>query len=71
LEFANKYDFDIKFYEKDDINNLENDFSPSASTKFFDLKGVAEPSAILCSKYKELIIKKQVYNKSVTIAGAI
>ncbi len=71
LEFAKKYNFDILFYEKDDINSLENDFSNSASTKFFGLKGVAEPSAILCSKYKELIIKKEVYNKSVTIAGAI
>ena len=71
LEFAKKYSFDIQFYEKDDINSLENDFSDSASTKFFGLKGVAEPSAILCSIYKEILIKKQVYNKSVTIAGAI
>jgi len=71
LEFAKKYNFNIKFYEKDDINSLENNFSPSASKKFFDLKGVAEPSAILCSQYKEIIIKKQVYNKSVTISGAI
>ena len=54
-----------------DINSLENDFSKSASTKFFGLKGVAEPSAILSSKYKELIIKKEVYNTHVTIAGAI
>lgn len=71
LEFANRYNLDIKFYVKDDINALENKFSDSASTKFFGLKGVAEPSAILSSKYKELIIKKQIYNKSVTIAGAI
>jgi len=71
LEFATKYNFDIKFYQKDDINSLENEFSKSASTKFFGLKGVAEPSAILCSQYKELIIKKEVYNKSITIAGAI
>ena len=71
LELASKYNFDIKFYEKDAINSLENEFSSSASTKFFGLKGVAEPSAILCSKYKELIIKKEVYNKSITIAGAI
>lgn len=71
LEFTDKYNFDIQFYEKKDINNLENDFSTSASTKFFGLKGVAEPSAILVSNYKELIIKKEVYNKKITIAGAI
>lgn len=71
LKFAEKYNFNIQFYEKEDINALENDFSSSASTKFFGLKGVAEPSAILVSKYKELIIKKEVYNKKITIAGAI
>ena len=71
LEFAQKYHFDIKFYNKEDINSLENSFSSSASTKFFGIKGVAEPSSILVSKYKELIIKKEVYFKSITIAGAI
>ena len=71
LEFAKKYNFDIKFYKKDDINALENEFSNSASTKFFGVKGVAEPSAILASTYKELLFKKEVYFKSVTIAGAI
>jgi len=71
LEFAKVNNFEIQFYKKDDINALENDFSKSASTKFFGLKGVAEPSAILASKYKELIIKKEVYNKKITIAGAI
>ena len=71
LEFAKKYNFDIKFYQKEDINKLDYKFSKSASTKFFGLKGVAEPSAILISQYKELIIKKEVYDKSVTIAGAV
>ena len=71
LEFSKKYNFDIQFYEKDAINSLKNKFSKSASTKFFGLKGVAEPSAVLGSKYKELIFKKEVYNKKITIAGAI
>jgi len=71
LEFAKKYNFDIEFYEKDAINALENNFSNSASTKFFGLKGVAEPSAILASTYKELLFNKEVYFKSVTVAGAI
>ncbi len=71
LEFSKKYNFNIQFFKKEYINNLENEFSKSASTKFFGLKGVAEPSAILASQYKELIIKKEVYNKKITIAGAI
>ena len=71
LEFSKKYNLPIEFYNKEDINSLENSFSKSASTKFFGLKGVAEPSAILVSKYKEIIINKEVYFKSVTIAGAV
>jgi cobalt-precorrin 5A hydrolase len=71
LEFARQNDYEIKFYQKDEINSLEQEFSKSASTKFFGLKGVAEPSAVLGSVYQELIIKKEVYSKEVTIAGAI
>ncbi len=71
LEFSKKYSFPIEFYNKENINSLKDTFSKSASTKFFGLQGVAEPSAILASEYKELIIKKEVYFKSVTIAGAI
>jgi len=71
LEFAKFNNFEIKFYKKDEINSLEQEFSKSASTKFFGLKGVAEPASVLASKYKELIIKKEVYNKVVTIAGSI
>ncbi len=71
LSFAKKYKLAIEFYKKDAINALENEFSKSASTKFFGLKGVAEPSAVLNSEYKELILKKEVYFKSVTVAGAI
>jgi cobalt-precorrin 5A hydrolase len=71
LEFANKYDFDIKFFDEKQINELEGEFSPSQATKFFGLKGVAEPSSVLVSKYKELILPKEVYEKKITIAGAI
>jgi len=71
LEFAQKYNLPIEFYNREDINALENKFSKSASTKFFGLKGVAEPSSILVSEYRELIIKKEVYFKSVTVAGAL
>jgi cobalt-precorrin 5A hydrolase len=71
LEFAKKYNFDIQFYSDVEINNLEGEFSKSASTKFFGLKGVAEPSSVLVSKYKELVLPKEVYEKKITIAGAI
>jgi len=71
LAFATKYDLEIEFYGKDAINALENSFSKSASTKFFGLKGVAEPSAVLGSEYGELIMGKEVYFKSVTVAGAV
>jgi len=71
LAFSKKHGFEIEFYEKDAINALENTFSKSASTKFFGLKGVAEPSAVLVSEYKELLFSKEVFFKSVTVAGAI
>ena len=71
LEFVKLNNFEIKFYKRDEINSLDQNFSFSASTKFFGLKGVAEPASVLRSKYKELIIKKEVYNTHVTIAGAI
>lgn len=69
LEFAKKYGFEIEFFEENEINNLENSFSASQATKFFGIKGVAEPSAILASEFKELFLKKRVYN-NITVAGA-
>ena len=71
LDFAKDYNFKIEFFTKEDINSLQDSFSKSASTKFFGLKGVAEPTAILGSNYQELIIKKEVYNRKITIAGAV
>ncbi len=61
----------MEFFKKDDINSLEKEFTKSASTKFFGLKGVAEPSAVLASEYRELVIKKKVYFNAVTIALAV
>jgi len=71
LEFARENEFRIVFYDDYDINALQNEFSESASTKFFGIKGVAEPCSLLLSDYKELIFKKEVYFNSVTIAGAL
>ena len=70
-EFAKEEGLVIEFFDKEQINSLTGEFSLSASTKFFGLKGVAEPASVLASKYKELVFKKEVYFKSVTIAGAI
>ena len=70
-KFAKKYNFDIKFFDETQINSLEGEFSSSQAKKFFGLKGVAEPSSVLVSKYKELIIPKEVYEKKITIAGAV
>ena len=61
----------IKFFNENEINQLQGEFSPSQATKFFGLKGVSEPSSILVSKYKELIIPKEVFENKITIAGAI
>lgn len=71
LEFAQKYNFEIEFYNESQINACEGTFSSSQAKKFFGLKGVAEPSAILLSHYKELIISKEVYEKKITIAAAV
>lgn len=71
LEFASKHNFDIMYFNKKEINELEEDFSKSQATKFFDLKGVSEPSAILVSKYKQLVIKKEVYQRKITLALAV
>ena len=71
LEFAKRYDFEIKFFTKEEINLLTYNFSFSFAKKYFDIKGVAEPAALLASRYRELVIKKEIFFKSVTIAGAM
>jgi cobalt-precorrin 5A hydrolase len=71
LKFAQKYEFDIQFFNETQINALQDEFTASKATQFFNVKGVAEPSSILISRYKHLIIKKEVYNKKITLAGAI
>ncbi len=69
LEFAKKYNFKLKFFDENEINSLTHNFSPSMAKKFFNIKGVAEPSAILNSNEKELFLKKHIYGQ-VTIACA-
>jgi cobalt-precorrin 5A hydrolase len=71
LELAEHYGWRIDFFGAETINALPQTFSPSASTRFFGLKGVAEPSAVLASIHHELILPKEAYFDSITIAGAI
>jgi len=71
LAFAQEWGLPIRFFDKEAINGLEATFSPSASTKHFGLKGVAEPSAVLGATWHQLIVSKEVFEASVTIAGAI
>ena len=71
IEFAKELGVDIEFFDANEINSLKNIFSNSAAERFFNLKGVAEPSAILASRYKELLYPKRAYYKEITVAGAI
>ena len=69
LEFAKQNNLKIDFFNKEDINSLQNDFSKSMATKFFGIKGVAEPASLLASKYKTLFLSKRIYGNT-TIAAS-
>ncbi|SFV64553.1 Cobalamin biosynthesis protein CbiG [hydrothermal vent metagenome] len=69
LEFAKNINKDIKFFSSEDINELEEKFSPSEATRFFNIKGVAEPASLLASEEKTLFLAKRIYG-NVTIASS-
>lgn len=69
LELAKNLKKDLFFFDENEINHVNEEFSESQAQKFFKIKGVAEPSAILASTHKTLFIKKQKY-KNITIAAA-
>jgi len=69
LEFAKDINIDIKFFSSDEINALQNNFTPSEATRFFNIKGVAEPASLLASKHRTLFLSKRVYG-NVTIASS-
>ena len=69
LEYAKEKSLEIEFFTKEHINSLTQDFSPSQATKFFSIKGVAEPASLLASKNKTLFLNKRVYG-NVTIAAS-
>ncbi len=69
LEFAKAINKELKFFNANEINELEQNFSPSQATKFFNIKGVAEPASLLASKNKTLFLSKRIYG-NVTIAAS-
>ncbi len=60
---------ELCFFNEEEINALEQDFSPSQAVKFFNIKGVAEPASLLASKNKTLFLSKRIYG-GVTIAAS-
>ncbi|WP_457748189.1 cobalt-precorrin 5A hydrolase [Sulfurimonas sp.] len=69
LEFSKEMEVDIEFFNEKAINALTQDFTPSQATKFFNIKGVAEPAALLASEYKTLFLSKRVYGAVTVAAG--
>jgi len=69
LEYAKSTDKELEFFDGDAINALTQNFSPSQATKFFNIKGVAEPAALLASQNKTLFLSKRIYG-AVTVAAA-
>jgi len=69
LEYAHKKGFEIAFFNEKDINALTQEFSPSQATKFFNIKGVAEPASLLASEHKTLFLNKRIYG-GVTVGAS-
>ncbi|MDQ7060518.1 MAG: cobalamin biosynthesis protein [Sulfurimonas sp.] len=69
LEYSKMSKKELKFFDETQINALEENFSPSQATKFFNIKGVSEPASLLASKNKTLFLSKRIYG-NVTIAAS-
>ncbi|MBL4730168.1 MAG: cobalamin biosynthesis protein [Sulfurimonas sp.] len=69
LEYARSTGKELKFFDETEINALEENFSPSSATKFFNIKGVAEPASLLASENKTLFLSKRIYG-NVTVAAS-
>ena len=69
LAYAKEEDIPLEFFDKEAINALTQEFSPSQATKFFSIKGVAEPASLLASEHKTLFLSKRIYG-GVTIAAS-
>ena len=69
LEFASSTQRELEFFDEESINALSEEFSPSQATKFFNIKGVAEPASLLASKNRTLFLSKRIYG-AVTVAAS-
>ncbi len=69
LIYAKSVNTELEFFSEDAINALTQEFSPSQATKFFNIKGVAEPASLLASKNKTLFLSKRIYG-GVTVAAS-
>jgi cobalt-precorrin 5A hydrolase len=69
LEYADEHQLELVFFSDEEINALTQQFSPSQATKFFNIKGVAEPASLLASEHKTLFLSKRIYS-GVTVAAS-
>ena len=69
LEYAKEQKLPLVFFNEEDINALTHEFSPSQATKFFNIKGVAEPASLLASEHKTLFLNKRIYG-GVTVGAS-
>jgi cobalt-precorrin 5A hydrolase len=69
-EFAEKYGLPIQYFTRDELNQVKDVPNPSEmAMKYLGVIGVAEPAAILGSRWGELVIPK-VKSKMATLAVA-
>lgn len=70
IDFSDETGIALQFYSEDQINSLTGEFSESMAGKYFGIKGVAEPCAVLASSGGYLFLRKHIYG-DVTIAAAV
>ena len=69
LEFAERRGYTIDFYNRDQLNGVENVSTSAAVLKATGAKGVAEPAAVLASGGGHLLVRKMKWT-NVTVAIA-
>ena len=69
LKFAKGKELPLVFFTDEEINGLSGEFSESMAGKYFGIKGVAEPCAVLASSNRYLFLRKHIYG-DVTLAAA-
>lgn len=69
LEFARQHGYRIDFYNRDQLNGVENVSTSAAVLKATGAKGVAEPAAVLASSGGRLLVRKMKWT-NVTVAIA-